>query len=276
MYEMKKRITVIVSVILCVLMVLSFAGCGSDGKAGDSAESGQSADSSSVKWESLEGKSLMIYCGAGMKQPFEEIAANFKEATKADVEVTYGNAAQIVSQITTAEKGDLFIAGAEGELAPLKEKNYIADSKQLVKHIPVIAVPKGNPAGIEAISDLADARLILGDADATPIGKIGDAVLTDAGLLDKANIIARTTTAPEMVTALSTGECDAAIVWKENAAKSDDVEVVDVKDMENYIKVIPAASLSCSENSEALAEFLEYLASDEATAVWEKYGYELV
>ena len=273
---MKRKTSVLISMILCVLTILSFAGCGSDGKNEDSAGAEQSADNTSVKWESLEGKSLLIYCGAGMKQPFEEIAANFKEATKADVEVTFGNAAQIVSQITATEKGDLFIAGAEGELKPLQEKNYVTDSKQLVKHIPVIAVSKGNPAQIKTIADLSDARLVLGDAQSTPIGKIGDAVLKDAGLLDKANIIARTTTAPEMVTALATGECDAAVVWKENAAKSDEVEVVDAEGMENYIKVIPAASLSCSENSEALTEFLEYLASDEAAAVWIRYGYELV
>ena len=83
------------------------------------------------QWSSLEGKSLMIYCGAGMKEPFAEISDNFKEATGADVQVTYGNAAQIVSQITTTDQGDLFIAGAEGELDPLKEKNYVTDSKNL-------------------------------------------------------------------------------------------------------------------------------------------------
>ena len=108
----------------------------------------------------------------------------------------------------------------------------------------------------------------------SPIGKIADAVLKDAGLSESANIVARTTTAPEMITALSTGECDAAVVWKENAAKSEEVEILDLEGMDKYIKVIPAASLSCSTNDEALAEFLEYLDSDEAAAVWTKYGYE--
>mgnify|MGYP000258757688 CR=1 FL=1 len=69
-------------------------------------------------------------------------------------------------------------------------------------------------------------KLIAGDAEATPIGKIADAVLKDAGLSESANIVARTTTAPEMITALSTGECDAAVVWKENAAKSEEVDKI--------------------------------------------------
>ena len=75
-------------------------------------------------------------------------------------------------------------------------------------------------------------RIVAGDAEATPIGKIADAVLKDAGLSESANIVAITTTAPEMITALSTGECDAAIIWKENAAKSDEVEILDLEGME--------------------------------------------
>ena len=266
---MKKIISVAMTLVLCMTMLFAFGACGTEKDGGGSSLSVEKADS---QWASLEGKSLMIYCGAGMKQPFAEIADNFKAATGADVQVTYGNAAQIVSQITTTEQGDLFIAGAEGELAPLKEN--VSDSKKLVKHIPVIAVPKGNPAGIQSIADLGKVKLIAGDAEATPIGKVADAVLKDAGLLESANIVARTTTAPEMITALTTGECDAAVVWKENAAKSEDVEVLDLEGMDKYIKVIPAASLSCAANDEALAEFLKYLDSDEAAAVWTKYGYE--
>ena len=51
---------------------------------------------------------------------------------------------------------------------------------------------------------------------------------------------------------------------------------IDTTDLDNYIKVIPAASLNCSENEESLKEFLNYLDTDEVKAVWEKYGYELV
>lgn len=268
---MKKIISISMMLILCMTMLFAMGACGTEKDGGGSS---LSVEKTGGQWASLEGKSLMIYCGAGMKQPFAEISDNFKAATGADVQVTYGNAAQIVSQITTTDQGDLFIAGAEGELAPLQEKDYVSDSKKLVKHIPVIAVPKGNPAGIQSIADLGKVKLIAGDAEATPIGKIADAVLKDAGLSESANIVARTTTAPEMITALSTGECDAAVVWKENAAKSEEVEILDLEGMDKYIKVIPAASLSCSTNDEALAEFLEYLDSDEAAAVWTKYGYE--
>lgn len=271
---MKNSIRKAAALLLCMALMFAVTACGSDQSSAGAGSA--SADAEASEWASLEGQTLMIYCGAGMKKPAEEITAAFKEATGCDVQVTFGNAAQIVSQITTSDQGDLFIAGAEGELKPLKEKDYIAESRQLVKHIPVVAVPKGNPAGIESIEDLKDAKLVLADAESTPIGKVADAVLSDAGILESANIIARTTTAPEIITAMGTGECEASIVWKENAAVSDEVEILDIEKMADYIKIVPAASLKCSENSDALAEFLEYLDSEEAHSIWTKYGYELV
>lgn len=267
-----------IAALLLTVMMLAFTGCG----AGNNNTQGSTSSSSASEAvsEDLNGQTLMVYCGAGMKDPFTEIAKKFEENTGAVVELTFGNAANIISQITTSNQGDLFIAGAETELASLKEQNYITDTKQLVKHIPVVAVSKGNPKNISSIADLGkdDVSLILGDAEATPIGKIANAVLTDAGLMDSANILARTTTAPEMITALQTGEADAAIVWKENASGKDGIDVLDLADMEKYIKIIPAASLSCTntENAKALAAFLDYLDTEDAQSIWTSYGYELV
>lgn len=224
----------------------------------------------------LEGKKLFVYCGAGMTKPFTEIVKDFQNESGATVEVTYANAAQIISQITVSNEGDLFIAGDQGELSAIQDE-YVADTKSLVKHIPVIAVQTGNPKEISTLTDFANEgiKVVLGDSEATPIGKISDKALTDAGVLDHVNVIARTTTAPEIATALSLGQCDAAIIWRENT-KAEGIEVVENTDMDQYIKIIPAASLKCSTNTEVLEAFLTYLDTDAAKSIWESYGYELI
>lgn len=274
---MKKKLLKGLTAVLSLAMAVSMTACGTTQKA----ESAASADTPSVEaeatdWEDLTGQTLMVYCGAAMKEPVTKITDAFKEATGCEIEVTFGNGANIQSQIQTSKQGDVFIAGAATELKAIQEAGLVSGTKDLVKHIPVIAVSEGNPANIKTIADLANAKLVLGDAEATPIGKIADAVLTDAGILDTANIIARTSTAPEMITALSTGEADAAIVWQETAANKEGVEALDVEGMDKYIKTIPAASLSCSASTDAQAEFLKYLDSDEAHAVWEAAGYVIV
>ena len=222
----------------------------------------------------LNGNTLLIYCGAGMTKPFQEIADAFQAQTGCKMEVTYANAGQIQTQINTAKEGDLYIAGSAEELQPIKDA--VAASVDLVKHIPVLAVKAGNPLGIETLSDLAkkDVRIVLGDGESTPIGKIANKALTDAGILDKVNIVARTITSPEIFNALTMDQCDAVVVWKENVT-GDKAQIVDDTEMQHYIKTVPAASLSYSKNADALTAFLVFLDSDDARSIWIKYGYEL-
>lgn len=259
-------------------------GCGaaSSGTAGSSApqqtqesapEDGD-AGKSAANTPDLTGHTLMIYCGAGMTKPFQEIADSFKAATGCEMNVTYANAGQIQSQITTSEEGDMFIAGSAEELKPVE--SYVSESKALVKHIPVLAVQSGNPKNITSLAGLAeeDVSLIIGDIDSTPIGKIAKKALTDAGIFDKVRIEASTATAPQMATAIAAGEADAAIIWKENC-DAQGVEIVDNSGLEDYIKTIPAASLSCSADNDARQAFLAYLNSGDVQEIWLKYGYEI-
>ncbi len=223
---------------------------------------------------SLEGHSLHIFCGAGMKNAFEEIAKTFEEESGCKMEVTYANAAQIQTQINTAQEGDFFIAGSEGELKPVEA--MVEESTPLVKHIPVLAVQPGNPKGIHAAADLAkeDVRMVIGDPEATPVGKIAMKLFKDFGLTDKVNIISNTATAPAMNQALAADECDVILVWKENV-NSEVAEIVDTPDMEAYIKQIPAARLTCSADQEAADGFLSFLTSEKAQDIWVNFGYEL-
>lgn len=287
--KIKKIIGILL--LFCAALFL-FSGCSANSTEGDPAEgltenpaegstgpgsAGEATGNSAEKPVlPLADKVLFVYCGAGMTKPFAEIAEAFQNETGADVEVTYGNAVQTISQIKASDRGDLFIAGDKGELSPIQE-DYVAASRDLVRHIPVLAVQEGNPKNIGGLADLAQegVTVVLGDYEATPIGKIAVKALTDAGIFDAVEVIAQTTTAPEIATALSLGNCDAAIIWKENT-RMDGISVVDTEEMDKYIKMIPAASLTCSTNAEALAAFLEFLDKDTAKNIWEKYGYELV
>ena len=224
--------------------------------------------------KSLEGHTLHVFCGAGMKKPFEKIAEAFEAETGCAMEVTYANAAQIQTQINTAKEGDFFIAGSQQEVKPVEE---LVDSlTPLVKHIPVIAVQKGNPQGIAAPADLAKegVRVVTGDPESTPIGKIANKLFKDFEIMGKVNIVSNTTTAPAMSQVLASDECDAVIVWKENV-DAETAEIVESAEMEAYIKNIPAARLSCSADAEAADALLGFLGSAAAQDIWTAHGYEL-
>lgn len=263
MNKLKKWLVVLLVMGTIVSLV---SGCSS--KAEESQEKVEAA-------QSLAGQTVFVYCGAGMTKPFGEIADKFKAETGCEMEVVYANAAQLQNQIKTTGEGDLFIAGSADELAPVKDS--ITESKELVKHIPVLAVKSGNPLGISGLNDLTKegVEVVLGDGEATPIGKIANKALTDLGILSNVNVIARAATAPEIFNALSVDECDAIIVWKENVTGST-TEIVKTTDLDAYVKKVPAAKLSSSKNTEALDAFMTFLDSDSAKAIWENYGYEVV
>lgn len=132
------RRLVAIAAMALVLAALTMVGCSSS----------NAGSQSSSQAANLQGQQLNIYCGAGMTEPFQKIADLFTEETGCEMNVTYANAAQIQTQITTTNEGDFFIAGSKEELKPVE--SAVASSEDLVKHIPVLAVPASNPANITA------------------------------------------------------------------------------------------------------------------------------
>ena len=245
-------------------MVLALAGCSSGGSSSQGGE--QAAEPAAEEQASLEGKELNIYCGAGMTDPFQEIADAFEAETGCTMNVTFANAAQIQTQITTTEEGDFFIAGSADELKPVAD--YVEQQTDLVKHIPVLAVPADNPKNITGLADLANCeRVLVGDPESTPIGKIAQNALTKLGLWDTMmanNVLTTTTTAPQISTALANNEGDAGAV------------IVETTDLDAFVKTIPAAQLTCAADADAVAAFSEFLQTDTAWDIWAEYGYERV
>ena len=180
MKKTKTRLAAIAAVALSAVLACGvLAGC-SSGK-GEQKAAEQPEQTAAA---SLEGKSLNIYCGAGMTKPFQEIADAFKAQTGCEMNITFANAAQIQTQINTTQEGDFFIAGSADELKPVSD--HVATSTDLVKHIPVLVVPADNPKGIQTVSDLVKCdTLLLGDPESTPIGKIAVKAMTDAGVMEQ-------------------------------------------------------------------------------------------
>lgn len=283
---MKKRMLGIF--LTAFLGIALFAGCGSSQQpegsmaaqeATDEQQMASSAETeASVSEETalpdLSGQTLMIYCGAGMQQPFQEIADAFQAETNCEMNVSFANAAQIQTQISESQEGAFFIAGSGEEVKPVSD--YVSSSQDLVKHIPVLAVATDNPKGITGLSDLAneDIVTVIGDPESTPIGKIAMKAFSDFGITDSVNLAATTTTAPQLATVVGMGEADAAIIWKENC-NADGVEICDTTDMDAYVKTIPAARLNFETDSEAADVFETFLQSEEAQQIWISYGYEL-
>jgi molybdate transport system substrate-binding protein len=200
----------------------------------------------------------------------DQIAEEFEQEHGIKVEITYGGAAQLLSQIELAGEGDVFIPGGRPIFDKAKEKGFIEDEHFVAYHIPVIGVPKGN------LKDLArpDVEIALGDAKAVPIGKAANKILEKAGISDDVNVVTMTGTEPELVRIVVTGGADAAIFWKSSLLEAEDkIDIIEIPKEQNAIKIIPTGVLRFSDNKDIAKDFVHFVTSERGKAIWERNGY---
>jgi len=221
--------------------------------------------------------SIMVYSGAGMQKPMDEIAVMFEGEYGIEVIYNYAGSNALLSQIELTEEGDVYMPGETYYLEVAEEKGFI-DYKQLVAyHIPVITVPAGNPANISCIADLADegVEVAWGDPEVAAIGRLADQIIQENGIYDGVweNIIVTFPTMNELIVCIAMGQADAAINWGDVVYENEDIDVIEIPREQNIIKIIPIGTLTFSEKTEAAELFVDFCASDEAKAVFESYGF---
>jgi len=223
-------------------------------------------------------QSLMVYCGAGMRMPMDEIGTLYREKYGISIVYNYAGSGHLLNQIGLAQMGDVYQPGAMYYFDIAKEKSFIDYEKIVAYHVPVIAVPKRNPANITCLADLTKpgVRVAMGDPKASAIGELGYKILEMNGIKDavEKNTIARGATVNALIVYVSRGDVDAAITWRESVLFApDETEGVKIPENENIIKTIPIGVLTFSENKEYARNFVDFVTSDEGKAIYEKYGF---
>ncbi|MCZ0860970.1 molybdate ABC transporter substrate-binding protein [Methanocorpusculum sp. MG] len=224
-----------------------------------------------------ENKTLLIYAGAGLKGPMAEIGTVFGEKNSVTVDLTYGGSGVLISQMETSHLGDAFIPGGQPDYQNAVKKGLVSNNSQLVAyHVPIIAVQKGNPLGIQTVANLAKpgVRLALGDINATAIGKAGVKIFDNYGVtaeIEK-NVVLRGATINEVVTAMSTGNADAALLTMDNA-KGDRFDLIEIPVTDNSILIAPIGITTFTTQPELAQKFADFVVSAEGKAIFEKYGF---
>lgn len=223
--------------------------------------------------------SLVVYCGAGLNKAATEIGREFEKKYRIPVHFNFAGSNTLLSQMQLVKSGDVYIPGSAYYLEIANSKGLIQSSQTIALHIPVIAVPAGNPKHITALEHLAkdNIRIALGDPKAAAIGKTAEEILKKNGL-EKAvekNITARTATVNELVVFLSLRQVDAAITWEDNViTTAGKVEIIHIPEDRNIIKSIPAGVLTYSKQKLQARQFIDFLLTGESQNIFRKYGFK--
>ena len=285
MYPKMKKL---LSLLLALSLVLALTACGSKDDGANDADTQDDA---------AEPVELIVFAAASMTETLNEIAEMYKEvAPNVTLTFNFDSSGKLLTQISEGADCDLFISAApkqmnamDGSLIGDTEKNpdgldlIVTDSRvDLLENKVTLAVPEGNPKGIESFDQLAqllksgDVLLAIGNSD-VPVGQYTQKIFAYYGLDEAAltDCLTYGNNVKEVTTQVSEASADCGIIYATDAYSAG-LTVVDSATAEMCGQVIYPAAVLKGEKEEAARAFLAYLETDAAMTVFERVGFSAV
>ena len=226
---------------------------------------------------------LVVLSGAGLMKPMEEMRKNFEKKHNLTVDVHYGSSGEIFGMVAAGQACDVLIPGAEKYTQDALKNGWVIETSihKLVLHVPVIAVPQGNPANIRGFEDLArpGVKVAIGDPKAPAIGRVAKKMLKKANLWEKVkpNIEVYAPTVNQLLIYVALKQVDAAVIWVDLTSWAEGkgkIEVVPIEKKYIIIKTIPTAVCTKSAHRDTAIKFNAYVSSGEGLKIWKAWGFQ--
>lgn len=223
---------------------------------------------------------LTVSAAASLQDVMKEIQSiHRQEQPNATITYNFGSSGSLQQQIEQGAPVDVFISAAQKQMDALQQKNLLlTDTRKDLLRNQVVLVTSKNASNISDFKDLTSEevnRVSIGDPQSVPAGQYGREVLTYLNLYESLKpklVFAKDVR--QVLTYVETGNVDAGIVYATDAKTSDQVNVMVTAPENSHSPIIyPVAVLRDSKNADAAREFVQFLSSDAAKAVFEKYGF---
>lgn len=229
---------------------------------------------------------LTISAAASLKDALTDIKALYlAEKPKTTLTINFAGSGALQQQIEQGADVDVFFSASTSNMDALKKEGLLIDStvrnllgNKLVLVVPLdLRVPVNSSFSIAATDDSIK-KVALGEPKTVPAGKYAENVFTYLHVLDK--VKAKTVYAQDVKQVLSwveTGNVDAGVVYLTDAKISKKVIVIATASEESHTPIVyPAALIKTTNNYTASRDFLNFLTSDKAKAVFDKYGFNVL
>ncbi|MDN4608422.1 molybdate ABC transporter substrate-binding protein [Sporosarcina highlanderae] len=230
--------------------------------------------------ESKGNVELIISAAVSLKDSLDEIQRSYKEEhPEVTLKFNFGASGSLQQQITNGAPVDLFFSAAKDKFDILVEEGIIAkeDGLDLLGNELVLVVPEVSNAikSFEALTNAEVGQISIGTPETVPAGKYSKESLKK---MDIWNVIEpKVVYAKDVRQVLSyveSGNVDAGIVYKTDALLSDKAKIVAAADQSTHTPIIyPVGIIKNSAQYDAAKKFYEYVQSEDAIKVFEKYGF---
>ena len=294
---MKKKI---VAAMLAGAMVLSMAGCSgsSASRSDDAADSGDapSGDSSTDPEET----EIQVFIAASLNTVMTELAEIYNEEHP-EVTITYNpdSSGTLLTQIQEGYECDIFFSAAQKQMDDLEADGLMAEGTRdnVVNNQVVVVSLKDSGTKVTGLENLNEAESIALAGGSVPVGRYTRQALINLGILpgtdDPASIttgevsealggveISEQDNVSKVLTAVVEGSCEVGTTYySDTYGYEDDLDILQTVSYDLTGDVIYPIARVVNEEADdaqtaAAEDFLEFILSDEAKAVFESYYFD--
>jgi molybdate transport system substrate-binding protein len=242
--------------VLAAATLLLMSGCA--GQASPPADAPVSSAAPSSTETALEG-SITVFAAASLKASFTELADEFEAAHPGvTVELSFAGSSDLVTHITEGAPADVFASADEKNMAKLTDAGLVetAAPVDFATNVLTIAVPPGNPGGVQDFADLADPGIAtVVCAAQVPCGAAAATLATATGVTIPA--VSEESSVTDVLGKVTSGEADAGLVYVTDVvAAGDAVENIAIAEAGEAVNTYPIAPVADSKNPAAANAFV--------------------
>ena len=226
----------------------------------------------------LDAATINVFAAASLSDGLKEIATAYERESGDKIVFNFGASSLLARQIEEGAPADLFFSADEAKMDGLEKKSLLlaGTRKKLLGNALVVVTRTDSNLEITEPNDLRKTRRIaLAETKTVPAGIYAKEYLMKKNLWAQLEQkVVPTENVRAALAAVESGNVDAGIVYKTDAAISKKVKVAfEVPATDSPDISYPAAVLKESKAPEAAKRFVQYLASDKASKVFDSFGF---
>lgn len=224
---------------------------------------------------------LLVFGAASLTEALDEVDRAFTVHTQLPVRASYASSSVIAKQIEAGAPADAFISADQewmdyldkhGLLKPGSRRDVLANALVLIAPADSGVQLKIAPHFALAAT-LGDGRLATGDPDSVPAGDYARAALTKLGVWQSvAPRLVRAENVRAALAYVARGEAALGIVYRTDALAEKRIRIVDTFPADTHPPITYPAAATATARPET-AQYLKFLVSDEARAIFARYGF---
>ncbi len=224
---------------------------------------------------------LTISAAISLKEALQELTPLYQQRQpQITLRYNFGSSGALQQQINNGAPVDVFIAAAAQQMDALANSDRIVRDtrRDLVANRLALIEPATRSDRLQNLRDLLGrniTRIAIGDPRSVPVGQYAAQALRKLNLWDSLQSkLVLGNNVRQVLQFVESGNAQAGIVYATDAKTSTKVKVVQIIDAKLHKPIVyPIAVIQKSTNQPSAKSYLEFLSSEPAKTIFEKYGF---